>query len=51
MKSQVAWGIGFIIVGLLLALKIRYWSLVLLGLGIALIVFKDREERLEEVRD
>lgn len=56
MRSQTKWGIFFILLGILLSLLIApilspftlIYSIPLLGVGVALIIFRRREEVIEE---
>ena len=53
MKSQVKWGIGLIIAGCLLLIPgipfLLFYAVPLVLIGGALIVFRGREDSIEEV--
>lgn len=55
MRSQTKWGIFFIFLGLLILAITRLnvvaaiYALILISLGTALIIFRKREEIIEEV--
>ncbi|MDT8357912.1 MAG: hypothetical protein RQ758_05340 [Methanomicrobiaceae archaeon] len=55
MESQVRWGIAFIILGTCIAPFgfpfLLVYAVPLIGIGIALIVLRRREGRIEEVRE
>ncbi len=52
MRSQTKWGIAFVILGLLITPLLfpftLLYSIPLLGIGIALILFRRREEVIEK---
>jgi len=52
MRSQTKWGIAFVIIGLLIAPLLfpftLLYSIPLLGIGLALILFRRREEIIEK---
>ncbi len=53
MESHVKWGLGFIIVGVILEITMSFLFLVdtaMIVIGIALLIFGGREKRIEEVR-
>jgi hypothetical protein len=54
-KSQVKWGAGLIILGVILAPIafpfLLFYAVPLVCIGAALIVFRSREERLEQVEE
>ncbi len=54
MESHVKWGLGFLVLGLILEITIPTLFIVdtaLIVLGVLLILFGGREKRIEEVRD
>jgi uncharacterized membrane protein len=54
MNSQVKWGLALIIIGLLISPFgfpfLLVYSIPLILIGVGLILFQKREERIEEVR-
>ncbi|MDD3932954.1 hypothetical protein [Methanoculleus sp. UBA303] len=51
MRSQVRWGIALIVIGALLGLIIPFFGIPLVVIGIALIVWRGREDTIEEIRE
>lgn len=55
MKSQVKWGLGMILVGAVLLplgfLYLLFSAIPLILIGAALIVFRNREDRIEQVQE
>lgn len=57
MESQVKWGIGFIVIGLILSfMAFAVFPIMIYGIpvtlvGIALILFREREKIIEEVKE
>ena len=57
MRSQTKWGVFFIILGLLILVVSKFsiiaaiYSGLLILLGIALIIFRKREEIIEDVQE
>lgn len=54
MRSQTKWGLAFVILGLLISPLafpfLLIYSIPLILIGIALIIFRGREEKIEEVK-
>jgi len=55
MKSQVKWGLGLILLGAIL-LPVGFpflliYAVPLILIGIALIIFRNREDRIEQVQE
>ncbi len=51
MQSQVGWGIVLIVIGAGIALIIPIVGIPLAGLGVALLIWRGREEIIEEIRE
>jgi len=53
MESHEKWGLGFIILGVLMSLHPPLWvsALIFILLGASLFVFGGREKKIEEVRE
>ncbi len=54
MRSQTKWGVAFVILGVLISPLafpfLLIYSIPLILIGTALIIFRGREEKIEEVR-
>ncbi|NLZ30432.1 MAG: hypothetical protein GX885_06795 [Methanomicrobiales archaeon] len=51
MRNQVRWGIALIIIGAVIALLVPLFAVPLIVIGIALLIWKGREEIIEEIRE
>ncbi|MDD3111106.1 MAG: hypothetical protein PHU26_02285 [Methanofollis liminatans] len=55
MKSQVKWGLGMILIGAILLPFgfpfLLFYAVPLILIGIALIIFRNREDRIEQVQE
>ncbi|MCE5337828.1 MAG: hypothetical protein LLF90_03970 [Methanomicrobiaceae archaeon] len=51
MQSQVRWGIALLVIGAVVALLIPFFGIPLVVIGIALIVWRGREDTIEEIRE
>jgi len=55
MESQVKWGIGFILLGICIAPFgfpfLLIYAIFLIAIGVALILFKKREEEIEGIEE
>ncbi|MCK9277234.1 MAG: hypothetical protein M0P22_03995 [Methanoculleus sp.] len=51
MRSQVRWGIALLVIGAVVALLIPFFGIPLVVIGIALIVWRGREDTIEEIRE
>ncbi len=53
MESHVKWGLGFILLGVILEVTLPFLFLVdtaMIVIGIALLIFGGRDKKIEEVR-
>jgi hypothetical protein len=55
MKSQVKWGLGLVILGMIIAPFafpfLLIYAVPLILIGAALIIFREREEEIEEAQE
>lgn len=51
MQSQVRWGIALTIIGVLLALLVPFFGIPLVVIGVALLIWRGREDIIEEIRE
>ena len=51
MQSATRWGITLIVIGVILALLIPIFGIPLVVIGIALIVWRGREDTIEEIKE
>ncbi|NLA30380.1 MAG: hypothetical protein GX880_00985 [Methanomicrobiales archaeon] len=51
MQSQMRWGIALTIIGVVVALLVPIFGIPLIVLGVALIIWRGREEAIEEIRE
>ncbi len=51
MRNQVRWGIALIIIGAVIALLVPLFAVPFIVIGIALLIWKGREEIIEEIRE
>lgn len=55
MKSQVKWGVALILLGVVIAPFafpfLLFYAVPLILIGIALVVFRSREDRIEQIQE
>ncbi|NLA38202.1 MAG: hypothetical protein GX882_02215 [Methanomicrobiales archaeon] len=51
MQSQTLWGIALTAIGVVVALLVPIFGVPLIVLGVALIIWRGREEAIEEIRE
>ncbi|HOB17584.1 MAG TPA: hypothetical protein PKK74_02655 [Candidatus Methanoculleus thermohydrogenotrophicum] len=51
MRGQVGWGIALIVIGVVIALIIPIFGIPLVVIGIALIIWRGREEIIEKAEE
>lgn len=51
MRSQVRWGIALTVIGAVIALIIPIYGIPIAVIGIALLIWRGREEVIEEVKE
>ncbi|NQS73735.1 MAG: hypothetical protein HQP72_04975 [Methanoculleus sp.] len=50
MQNQVRWGIALIIIGAVIALLVPPFAIPFIVIGVALLIWRGREEIIEEIR-
>lgn len=51
MRNQVRWGIALIITGVVVALLVPLFGIPFVAIGIALLIWRKREEIIEKVKE
>jgi len=51
MRSQVRWGIALMVIGVVTALIIPFFGIALVVIGIALLIWRGREETIEGIKE
>ena len=51
MQSQVGWGIALTVVGAVVALIIPICGLPIIAVGVALLIWRGREDTIEEIKE
>ncbi|MCK8519681.1 hypothetical protein [Methanoculleus sp. 7T] len=51
MRSQVRWGIALTVIGAVIALIIPIYGIPIAVIGIALFIWRGREDVIEEIRE
>ncbi|MDD3857735.1 MAG: hypothetical protein PHP43_06775 [Methanoculleus sp.] len=51
MQNAVRWGIALIVIGVVLALLIPFFGIPIIVIGVALIIWRGREETIEAIKE
>ncbi|WP_173425814.1 hypothetical protein [Methanoculleus bourgensis] len=51
MRSQMRWGIALTVIGAVVALLVPFYGIPLVVIGIALIIWRGREDVIDEIKE